>query len=206
MQQPNTKLIFTIFIIIAMAIIGYFIYAPHQSQQLPSTFSLSPQPSTQQASPTVTSQEPLVTTWTTYTNNDYSFNIPIPDGWKQQEYKLPSGSFIVAFSPNDLPCANCSYVHEGYFSIHIFNQQTDSEAYKAYTESLQKIGKVAGFQAGQINNIKGVIYGNTVEVENHGWVYQLVLDQNNGSENVLNSQTFIHAASSMQFTYLIFNQ
>ena len=205
MQQSNGTVIFTTFVILALIGIGWFVYSPHPAQeQLPSTFSLSPQPSFA-PSPTI-AEEPVVTTWTTYTNNDYNFTIPIPDGWKQQEYKLPSGVFIVAFSPDDLPCANCSYVHEGYFSIRVFNQKTDSEAYKTFTDSLQKIGKVAGYQAAQINNVKGVLYANTVEVETHGLVYQLVLDKDNGTKNITDSQLFIHAASSMQFTYLIFSQ
>ena len=203
-MQPNVKVIFTVFILLAMGIIGLMIYYPKQPEVLPSTFSLTPSPSPV-TSPTA-SAEPVVTSWTTYTNNDYNFTISIPDGWNQQEYKLPSGVFIVAFSPNALPCSTCTYVHEGYFSVKIFNQKTDQQAYTTFTTSLQNIGKVKGYQQAQLNNVKGVLYGNTVEVENHNLVYQVTLDANNGSMDVLSSQLFQKFASSLEFTYLIFSQ
>lgn len=201
-MNQNTTLISVIFFLVIAVVAGFFVYHQPASQPLPSTFSLSPTPSAQ---PTIPS-EPVVTSWTTYTNNDYNFTMSIPDGWQQQEYKLPSGVFIVAFSPTQLPCATCTYVHEGYMSVKVFSQTTDPQAYKTFTESLQSIGKVKGYIPAQLNNIRGVLYGNTVEVENHNLVYQVTLDENNGTMDVLSSQTFQKAASSLQFTYLIFSQ
>lgn len=204
MQANNAKVIFTIFIILSLVVIGYFVYRPTTTPILPSTFSLSPTPSPQPTSESV--QQPLVTSWTTYTNHDYNFTISIPDGWKQQEYKLPSGVFLVAFSPNDLPCGTCTYVHEGYFSVKIFDKTNDPQAYDTFTKAVTNIGKVKGYIAAQIDKVQGVLYANTVEIPNHGLVYQITLDENNGTMDISSSQIFQKAASSLQFTYLIFEQ
>jgi len=201
-MNQNTTIISALVVLFFAVLAGFLVYHQPTSQPLPSTFSLSPTPSPQ---PTV-AKEPDVASWTTYTNTDYNFTLSVPEDWKQQEYKLPSGVFIVAFAPSALPCATCTYVHEGYLSVKIFNQKSDPQAYKTFTESLQSIGKVKGYFPAQLNNVKGVLYANTVEVENHGLVYQVTLDENNGTMDALSSQIFQKSASSLTFTYLLFGQ
>ena len=200
-MNQNTTIISIIFLLVVMGAVGFFVYHQPVSQPLPSTFSLSPTPSPKPTTPS----EPMVTSWTTYTNNDFNFTMSIPDGWKQQEYKLPSGVFIVAFSPNDsLPCATCTYLHDGYMSVKIFTKTNDPQAYETFSKAVESIGKVKGYLPAQIDSVQGVLYANTVEIPNHGMVYQITLDENNGSMNVTSSQIFQKAASSLQFTYLIF--
>ncbi len=204
-MQKGASIVSFIFLIVLIVIAGVVIYNNKSTPEMPSSFSLSP-------TPIVTIQptkapDPIVTTWTTYSNDKYSFTLNIPDGWSQQEYTPESGGMIVAFSPDkNLPCGTCTYVHDGYFSIKIFNGTTDAPAYKDFITHSQNIGKNAEYVGIQLDGIKGVLYANTVAVENHGWVYEASLDTNNGNDKVLNSQIFQKAASSLKFTYLIFNK
>ncbi len=201
MKIPSSLI--TLFILIVIvAGIAFVFY--HQSEPLatPSQLVLSP---TQAASPTPVS-DPVVISWATYNSDTYNFTIDKPSDWNQQQYILPSGGFLIAFSPITLPCATCSYVHNGFYSVKVFNQQTDPDAYKNYTTSMQNVGKSADYQKAQLDGHIGVLFGNTVSVENNGWVYQVTLDANNGNEKVEDSKLFVKAATSVKFTNLIFNK
>ncbi len=201
MKIPSSIVTLLILIVIVTGI-AFMFY--HQSEPLatPSQLVLSP---TQSVSPT-SAADPVVISWTTYNNDKYNFTIDKPSDWNQQEYTLPSGGFLIAFSPNTLPCATCSYVHNGFYSVKVFNQQTDADAYKNYTTAMQNIGKSAGYQKAQLDNHIGVLFGNAVSVENNGWVYQVTLDANNGNQNAEDSKLFVKAATSMKFTNLIFTK
>lgn len=189
------------FVVLGIVLVGFFLY--HKNDPLPvsSTFVLTPSPV---LSPTQ-APEPVVTSWTTYKNDTYNFTIDVPDGWNQQEITPPSGGLIVAFSPNALPCKTCTYVHEGYYSVRIFNNTTDQQAYADFTSKMQAIGKSKEILPIKLNNVTGFLLGNIAAVQNHGWVYEVVLDTNNGNDKALDSQLFQKAASSLAFTYLIFS-
>jgi hypothetical protein len=202
-MQKDVTVFGFIFAAVALAVIGYFIYHQSGTPIIPSSFSLTtPVPS---ISPTE-APEPLVTEWTTYSNDKYNFTLEVPANWYQREYTPASGGLLVAFSPmNNLPCENCSYVHDGFFSLKIYNNTTDAQAYSQFTTRMGNAGQSTDYRLAQIAGIKGVIFGNTAAIENHGWVYEFSLDNNNGNENATDSQLFQKFATSLKFTYLIFD-
>lgn len=201
-MEKQAQIILYTFVIGAMLLVGFMLY--HKSSPPPptaSTFVLTPSPILTPTKP----PEPMVTSWTTYKNDKYNFTINVPEGWNQQEFPLPIGGFLVAFSPNALPCATCTYVHEGYYSVKVYNQTTDPKAYTDYTAAKQTLGKSKDVIPIHMGGLSGILYGNTAVVENHNWIYAVTLDNDNGTDSALSSQLFQKAASSLQFTYLIFS-
>jgi hypothetical protein len=164
---------------------------------------LSPSPYVSRAQ----EQEPAVAAWEVYTNEKYNFTLNVPTGWNRQEYENgnTAGGTVIAFSPMTLPCKTCTYVHEGYFSIRLYNQQTDPTFYAAFQQRLKAMNNSKEYLPIQLDGKKGVMFGSTVAVENEGWVYELSLDKENGTIPALNSQYFQKFASSLKFTYLIFD-
>ena len=200
-MEKHAPLISLFIVIMLLFVGGFFLYHQNTPTPVASTFVLTPSPIATPTKP----PEPVVTTWTTYKNDKYNFTINYPDGWNQQEFTLPSGGFLVAFSPTSLPCATCTYVHEGYYSVKVYNQTTDPKTYADYAAAKQTLGKSKDVIAIHMGGIQGILYGNTAAVENHNWIYAVTLDSNNGTDNALSSQLFQKAASSLQFTYLIFS-
>ena len=189
-------------IIAAVVIGGIFFYNQTHSLSYSSTFVLSPTPQPQ-TTPTKT-EEPVITDWTTYTNDKLNFTLTVPDGWNQQTYKGPYGATIIGFGPNKLPCADCTYVHDGFFSIKIFNQTTDTQAYEDFTDRQKAASQDPKYQAIQIQGKPGLMYGNIVDIPNNNLVYELSLDTDNGNDTVMSSKIFQKVAGSLQFTNLVF--
>jgi hypothetical protein len=190
------------FLLVIFGIVAGGFYFYQQSNVLPvqSTFVLSQTP---QPSPAKTA-EPIVTDWTTYSNTNFNFTLTVPDGWNQQTYKGPYGATIVAFSPNNLPCGDCSYVHDGFFSVKIFNQTTDQQAYKDFTDRQKAASQDPKYQAIQIQGKPGLMYGNIVDIPNNNFIYEVSLDTDNGNDTVMSSKIFQKIAGSLQFTNLVF--
>lgn len=200
--MKHTAIAGAILIVVLLSIVGAVIYGQSGNTiNTTSTLVLSPTPS---LSPTKT-PEPLITSWKTYQNDTYNFSLSVPDSWNQQEYTPQSGNFQIAFSPNSLPCSTCTYVHEGYFSVKIFNQKTDAQAYTLFTQRKQSVGKSNDYKEVQLAGKTGVMNSNSIDLENNGWVYELSLDKDNGTDQVTDSQIFQKAALSLQFTNLLFN-
>lgn len=170
-----------------------------------SILDLNPSPS---ISPTAGEEnEPVPFSWEEYTNDEYNFTLSYPTGWNKQVYKdEQKKGLTVAFSPDILPCETCTYFFSGYYSIKVYNQTTDAEAYAHFRQRLAAIGKVAGYQPVQLDGRQGVFSGNSVAVENNGWVFELSLDKNGGKAAVADSQIFKKVLSSFKFTNLIFNK
>lgn len=187
---------------VLLGIAGMIVYHKDDAIATPSMLVLSPTP-TIPVTPTP-QDEPLVLTWTSYHNDKYNFTLNTPDGWHQQEYKLDSGVFLVAFSPDQLPCPTCTYNHNGYFSIKIYTNQTDPLAYKDFTTRMQNVGKSNDFLAIRLDGKPGVLFANTIAAENNGLVYELALDTHDGKDTIQNSKLFQKAANSFVFTNLIF--
>lgn len=190
------------FILLAVVtlIIGTMIYHSNNAYSTVSTFSLSPTP---QVTPTKT-PEPIITSWDIYTNDKFNFTISYPQGWNHQEYKGPYGATLIAFSPDDLPCSNCTYIHNGFFSIKIFNQKTDQQAYTDYTASKQQVGRNAQYIPVQLDGKPAVVFENTVALEYNGNVFEFVLDTDNGNDKATDSKIFQKAVLSLHFTNLVF--
>lgn len=192
------------FLLVILAVIGggIFFYQQNNSLSYHSTFVLSSTPA-QTISPTKT-EEPVISDWTTYTNTDLNFTLTVPTSWNQQTYKGPYGATIVGFGPNNLPCGDCTYVHDGFFSIKIFNATTDPQAYKDFTDRQKAATQDPKYQAIQIQGKPGLMYGNIVDIPNNNLVYELSLDTNNGNGTVMSSKIFQKVAGSLQFTNLVF--
>lgn len=199
-MNKYTTFISIFFLLGLIIIVGAIYYRSDTTYNIPSTFSLSPTPI---PSPTK-ALEPFVGTWATYNNDKYNFTIDYPSNWIQQEYDQQSG-FRIAFSPNTLPCKDCTYVHEGYYSVRVYNQKTDSLSYTDFTTRMKNAGKSKDYLLIRIDDKSAVLFANTVALENNGWVYEISLDTNNGNENVIDSKLFQKAATSLKFTYLLFN-
>lgn len=146
--------------------------------------------------------EPDIDAWTTYSNKKYNFAIEVPAKWHEQDYSAFFGnnSALIAFSPKPLPCEMCSYLHDGYFSVRIYNEQTDPELYKIYSEKLEDPEK----NEVEIGSKMGVSFANSVAVENQGWIYELSLDKDEGTAKIADSKIFQRVVSSFRFTS-IFN-
>ena len=201
MEKYNGLIGLGIFVIF-FVIIGFFVYHQNQPTLVTSSLVLTPSPA---VSPSPTTP-PQVDSWHTYTNSTYNFTIDAPTGWNQQEFTPATGNFIVAFSPNTLPCATCTYVHDGYFSVIVYTQQTDPQRYKAYTQNMQNAGKDKNIIPVTLEGIHGILVGNEISIPNHGYIYELSLDTNDGNDSALKSDIFKHAANTFHFTYLIFSQ
>lgn len=199
-MEKQNQIILYVFVIASVLLVGFMLYHKSSPTPPPSTFVLTPSPI---LTPTKT-PEPVITSWTTYKNDKYNFTIAFPDGWKQQEFTLPTGGFLVAFSPNALPCSSCTYIHEGYYSVKVYNQSTDPKLFADYSAAKQSLGKSKDVLPIHMGGLSGILYGNSAVVENHNWIYAVTLDNNNGTDSPLSSQLFQKAASSLQFTYLIF--
>ena len=158
-------------------------------------------------SPTTPASEPVITSWKTYSNDTYNFTIWYPDGWNQQDYSsfYQNGGTLIAFSPDSLPCPTCSYVKNGFYSIRIYNSNTDPEPYSEFTKRMQLIGKNKDYFAAKMDGASGVYSGKTIAVENKGWVYEVTLDKDLGQEKAFDSKIFKQSAESLKFTNLIFN-
>lgn len=189
---------------IIFLIIGFILLNMNPSIS-PVTSRLDVNPS--QPAPSTVTAEPQVPSWINYNNDKYNFTLQIPDGWNVQEFDLqnPYGGTLVAFSQNSLPCKTCTYVHDGFFSIKIYNQKSDPDFYAMFSQRMKAVGQVKGYQKIMLGQVTGVGYTNTLTVETHGWVYELTLDRNNGSGSFTDSNVFMKAASSLKFTYLEFN-
>jgi hypothetical protein len=155
-------------------------------------------------------QDPVVTTWRNYTNDEYNFAMDVPSDWNEQAFS-PSqpqeskGGTQVAFSPNPLPCETCSYFYDGYFSVKVYTQKSDAASYTNFVQKMNNIGKSAEYQGIILDGIKGVMTINTISAENHGYVYEISLDLDKGHGKIADSLVFRHAVNSFKFTYLLFN-
>lgn len=162
------------------------------------------------ASPTSTptgvslGDEPDITEWKAYTNEKYSFSIDVPLGWNSEDYSafFNNGSTLIAFSPTQLPCATCSYVHDGFFSIRIYNKQTEPLLYTTYEQNFKKSENSKEYQRITVDGKPGFIFANTATVTTKEWIYEFSLDKNNGTEKVLDSKIFQRAVSSLRSTKL----
>jgi hypothetical protein len=169
-----------------------------------STFDPNP-PSPSVILPTEPATEAIPYSWEDYDNEKFSFKLTYPSEWYKKEYKRnPKGGIFVAFSPNPLPCEDCSYINSAFFSVKIYSQQTDPESYTAFAQRIKAIGKVEGYNKARLGGVDGVYYKNIFSVENRGWVYELTLEKDLGNPGVDDSQIFKKVLSSFQFTYLIF--
>ena len=190
------------FTIIVVGIVLFFSQQKTESVPL-SSFSLSP--TTPQATPSFSS-EPVVTTWQTYENAPHEFRIQYPSGWQTQEYPSQTGSMRIAFSPDQLPCGTCSYNQNGYFSILIYNTDTDPLLYSTFMERMGKVGKVAGYIPITILDSQGVFSENSAAFEYKGWVYDFVFDAHKSTLHPAESKIFQKALSSFEPTGLIFTK
>ncbi|MGE5042389.1 MAG: hypothetical protein ACM3IJ_05820 [Candidatus Levyibacteriota bacterium] len=186
--------------------IGLLVYYHPQSNTLPpvSVINMDTIPSSPLSS--APPAEPSVTSWQDFNNDKYLFDLQIPNGWISQDFspQFQKGGTLFAFSPTSLPCPNCTYVHDGFFSLKIYNKTTDPEAYQKFDGLMKAIGK--GPQGVMIDGRTGVLTDNMVAVENtdQGWVYEFDLDTNNGNTKALDSRIFQRAVSSFKFTGLKF--
>ena len=145
-----------------------------------------------------------VTAWTPYENNTYFISFDFPAGWHAQDYSsfYNTGGSLVAFSPGELPCGTCSYLNNGYFSLRVYNAQTDPNFYTLYLNKTKKVEEDRNYKKVSIDSKVGILFGNTVSIENEGWVFDLTLDKNNGNDAIENSPVMKHVISSFKFTKL----
>lgn len=169
-----------------------------------STLVLSPSPS---VVPTAVT-EPFISSWKPYTNEKFGFILDVPADWYIQDYAAgyPNGGTVVAFSPNPLPCETCAYFRNGYFSIRIYNETTDSGYYKLFLQKQKSAGKSKEYQQAQLGKKPAIASSNAISAEYEGWVYEFALDINEGKSNFMDSPLFMKAASSFTFTGLQFEE
>lgn len=193
----------TIIIGVALIFVGAFILHQKENIKPESTFSLDKPVSNEQPGPF---KDPRVETWRTYSNPTYNFSLEVPADWHEQEYPQasPNGGFIIAFSPNDLPCKTCTYFRNGFYSIRLFNQKSDPDYYKDFASRLANAGKSKELQGVQLGKYKGVISLNTVAFDHEDWVYELSLDAKDGTLSVNDSKIFQHAVTTFRFNELLF--
>lgn len=195
----------TIFVLVGLGIVGMlFYYHPQDATPPVSSIVLSPSPVTSgtQEKPV----DPTVESWKPYDNATYLFTINIPDGWNFQDYKdnFPKGGTLLAFSPDTLPCSTCSYVHDGFFSIKIYNNEVDPTSYANFQSKIKNVGKDPQTLGVYVDQKVGVLIGNTISVENQGWVYEISYDVENGEAKPFDSKLFQQIMSSFRFTGLQF--
>lgn len=205
MEGKNTVAwLSALFVLVGIGILGFlFYYHPNESNPTFSSVVLSPTP---ELSGTQTLADPEVTTWKPYENQDYLFQINVPDGWYTQDYKdnFQHGGTLIAFSPTTLPCSTCTYVHDGFLSIKIYNASTDATSYANFQTKFKNVGKDPQTLGVYVDQKVGVMIGNTVDVENQGWVYEFSYDVNNGEAKPFDSKLFQQILSSFRFTGLQF--
>lgn len=202
---PGTAwLAVSIIIGIVLVAVGVLILHKQENIKPESTFDLNtPKTQTKQKF-----AEPDVSSWLTYSSAAYNFSIDYPSGWQVQEYPSPqpSGGFMVAFSPDKLPCSTCTYFRNGYYSIKIYNQKSDPDYYKDFQTRMANVGKAAGYQGAQIGKYKGVLTDNIAAFDHQDWVIEIDLDANNGNLKIADSALFQHVLTTLHFTELLFNQ
>ena len=208
MYKKYASTLYTILGIILVAAIFFVIYHPPtftKSIKPTSTLDLNPIPSTIASE---ISAEPTIGAWKTYTNDQFGFTINVPDGWYLQQYTSISnkGETLIAFSPNPLPCQTCTYIHDGYFSIRIYNQTTSPIYYEDFQQRIKSAGRQKDYIPVSIDKKPGVLYANTVAFEYQGWVYEFSLDTDDGKANINNSQLAQKILTSMNFNNVIFNK
>lgn len=188
---------------IVLIIIGTLILHQQANIKPESTFSLTPTVKTVQNGPL---KEPDVESWRTYNNSLYNFTVNVPDNWKEQEYSSsqPNGGFVVAFSPDELPCKTCTYFRNGFYSIKLFNQKSDPDYYKDFATRLANVGKSKDLQGVFLGKYKGVISGNSIAFDHSDWVYELSLDVKDGTLGINDSKIFQKVISSFHFSELLF--
>jgi hypothetical protein len=205
-MSDNLKVtLYTVIVIgVVLILAGILIHYKQSDIRPESTFDFNaPQKSTQSKN-----AEQIIIDWRTYSNSTYNFSVDVPTDWHQQEYPspLPSGTFLVAFGPNNLPCKTCTYFRNGYYSVKIYNQTSDPDYYKDFEGRMANVGKSKDFIGIQLGEYKGVINGNTVAFDHKDWVYELNLDVNNGNMEIADSKIFQHAINSFKFTGLLFDK
>ena len=183
--------------------------ATQKAKEVPPASVLNLNPSSETSPTSTQSMEPesLPYSWEEYSNDEYNFSLTYPEDWYKEEYtpKESHDEMFIAFSPEPLPCANCTYIHDGYFSIKIYNQKTDAGAYAAFLQRLKSIGKAEGYLPAQLGGKQGVFFSNTISVENEGWVFEVTLEKNGGKASIEDSPIFKRIFSSFKFTNLIFS-
>lgn len=202
---PGTMwLIVAIVIGVVLVAVGVLILHKQDIIRPESTFDINPT----KAQSNQNFTEPEVATWLTYSNATYNFSIDYPSGWQTQEYPSPQpgGGFMVAFSPDRLPCNTCTYFRNGYYSVRIYNQKSDPDYYKDFQSRMANVGKAAGYQGAMIGKYKGVLTDNTAAFDHGDWVIEANLDKNDGNLKISDSKIFQHVLSSLRFTELLFNQ
>jgi hypothetical protein len=204
-NQKAQFIIVGIIFVSAFVLLGIILSPKKELVKPESSFSFAPSVTPQAPSPTQNQAEPVITSWRTYTNNDYEFAIDVPTDWKEQEFKKPDQKgIIVAFSPNSLPCETCTYFYDGYYSVRVFNSLTDPEYYIDYQKRKALIGKDPNYRQVQLGNSSGVFSGNKVALEHEKYVYELSFDKDQGKANISDSKIFQNAASTFHFTSLQF--
>jgi hypothetical protein len=205
MSEDKQKLILvsSIALIILCIIFGVIYYkGPKLNvQELKSSLDLDPSASKS------ASIDPAVTAWKVYANQQYQFTITVPDKWYIEDYAPahPSGGTLLAFSPEPLPCNTCSYLHNGYFSIRIFNEKSYPEYYAQYAGRFKKLGKDPAYQEVMVGKLKGLAFNNLVTIEHKGWVLEFSLDRNDGKDNFADSEIFQRVVSSFSSTDFLFD-
>jgi hypothetical protein len=188
------------YLVIASLIIIFVFLAFLVLLHIKNPFTESLTPATQISNET----DPDISTWTPYENAQFSISFDIPDTWHTQDYSsfYNNGGVFVAFSPQELPCATCSYLNNGYFSLRIYSQQTDPALYSIYLEKVKKVEQDPTYKKVPMDSKVGILNANTVSVESDGWIYDLSLDKNNGSASIETSTIMKHVLSSFKFTKL----
>lgn len=186
--------------IIFLVSVPFFVHSDNPKPQ--STFVLSP---TVVPSPTPYI-EPEIFSWQTYSNDTYQFSINYPSDWKKQEYKSSgqNGGMTIAFSPDTLPCANCTYVHEGYYSIRVYNQSSDPILYGNYQDIVKNLQNSKTDRKLTLDGVDAILHGDALFLSHNGWIYQLSFDRPSGSTTITTSKIFLTAVRSFTFTNLKF--
>lgn len=200
MNKWQSLTVTCLFLGVLLIILG-LIYGKQEDIKPESSFDLNPTPKV-----ATNGTEPVVTSWRTYSNLTYNFSIDVPENWNQQEYPSPppGGGFLVAFGPDKLHCSTCTYFHNGYYSVRIYNATTDPDYYKDFQARMSNIGKKEGFAGIQLGENKGVLSDNTLAIEHLNNVYEIGLDINAGQSKVNDSKIFQHAVTTFKFTGLTF--
>lgn len=156
----------------------------------------------------VSTKDPEVTTFRLYNNDPYNFTLTVPSDWKEADYSKtrPGGGTLIAFSPSPLPCDSCTYFHDGYLSVRIYNQKTSPQEYAVYMKASQSVGKSKEYQPVLLDNKKGIFSEHNLFIENNGWVYEFVFDKDNGKAKITESPLFQKIVTSVKFTNIVFDQ
>lgn len=180
---------------------GFLTRQQDDTIQPQSTVSISPT-----ATPTIGNplNESLVNSWRAYANDQYNFSIEVPAEWVQQEYPQTTGGFLVAFAPHELPCSTCTYFRDGYFSVKVYNEKTDSEPYRDFKFRMENISKIKDYQAVQLSESKGLMGISTFAIEHGGAIFEISLDINDGNSKISESKILQKVITSLKFNELQF--